>query len=41
MHLKDAEYTISNDKPNMYSGNIFGLKNLYTTKNATLETSTP
>lgn len=41
MNIKHPEYTVDNDKPNMYSGDIFGLKNLYTSKNATKAPDTP
>lgn len=39
--LKEPEYTIGNKKPNLYSGDIFGLKNLYVQANATLLKETP
>jgi len=41
MNEKEPSYTVGNTKPDMYDGDIFGTKNLYTTKNATTPPSTP
>jgi len=35
------EYTNINSKPNMDNGDLFGDKNIYITKNATLTPATP